>query len=86
MVPKHQIGLTKNDSKIGVYYKIDGYKIKVMVYAENIKENYEIAVSQYFDTLKLKCGQYGITYVYADINEGFSKILLQFMIKRQQFA
>lgn len=58
----------------------------VNLYAENIKENYETAVSQYFDTLKVKCGQYSIAYVNADINEGFSKILLQFMIKRQQFS
>lgn len=57
----------------------------INVYAENIKENYEKAVGAYFDALRLKCGQYRIKYVEADINKGFDKILTTYMIERQKF-
>ena len=34
--------------------------------------------------LKLKCGQYRIELVEADINQGFEHILLQFLLKRSR--
>ncbi|WP_411767258.1 DUF58 domain-containing protein [Winogradskyella sp. A3E31] len=55
------------------------------LYPENIKDNYEFAVKSYFDNLRLKCGQYRIKYVEADINAGFDKILTTYMIERQKF-
>lgn len=55
------------------------------LYAENIKENYKDAVLKYFNDLKLKCGQYRINYVEADINQGFDSILTTFMVERQKF-
>ena len=57
----------------------------INVYAENIKENYQKAVVNYFDELRIKCGQYRIKYVEADINKGFDKILTTYMIERQKF-
>ncbi len=56
------------------------------LYAENIKENYEKAVSDYFNNIKLKCGQYKIKYVEANINDDFNKILTTYMLERQKFA
>ena len=56
------------------------------LYAENIKENYEKAVSNYFADIKLKCGQYQIKYVEANINESFNKILTTYMLERQKFV
>lgn len=56
------------------------------VYPDNIKENYEKAVASYFKELKLKCAQYRIKYVEADINAGFSKILTTYLIERQKFT
>ena len=56
------------------------------LYAENVKENYEKAVANYFETIKLKCGQYQIKYVEADINESFNKILNTYMLERQKFV
>lgn len=56
------------------------------IYAENIKDNYEEAVTSYFNNIKLRCGQYKIKYVEADINEHFNKILTTFMLERQKFA
>jgi len=56
------------------------------LYAENVKQNYEKAVSSYFEDIKLKCGQYQIKYVEADINESFNKILTTYMLERQKFV
>ncbi len=56
------------------------------LYAENIKENYEQAVTNYFKDIKLRCGQYKIKYVEANINEHFNKILTTYMLERQKFA
>jgi uncharacterized protein (DUF58 family) len=58
----------------------------INLYADNIKENYEKAVSAYFNNIKLKCGQYKIKYVEANINESFDKILTTYMIERQKFG
>ena len=58
---------------------------KIDLYAENIRENYKKAVSEYFQNLKLKCAQYGIKYVEADINENFNKILTTYLVERQKF-
>ena len=60
-----------------------GYYINL--YADNIKENYEKAVNKYFSILKVKCGQYRIKYVEADINAGFDSVLTTYMIERQKF-
>ena len=58
----------------------------INLYADNIKDNYEKAVSAYFNDLKLKCGQYRIKYVDVDINESFNKILTTYMVERQKFV
>ncbi|MFT5103163.1 MAG: hypothetical protein ACI86C_000814 [Candidatus Latescibacterota bacterium] len=58
----------------------------VNLYADNIKENYEAAVSGYFNDLALKCGQYRIKYVPTDINESFNKILTTYLVERQKLG
>lgn len=58
----------------------------INLYADNIKDNYEQAVSAYFNELKLKCGQYRIKYVDVDINEPFNKVLTTYMVERQKFV
>lgn len=57
----------------------------INLYPDNIKDNYEKAVKDYFKNLKIKCGQYRIKYVEADINAGFNSILTTYMIERQKF-
>jgi uncharacterized protein (DUF58 family) len=49
-----------------------------------LKENYRKAVDRYFDDLKVKCGQYHIDLVEADINEDFKQVLHQFLRKRKK--
>lgn len=58
----------------------------INLYAESVKDSYNIAVKDYFDTLKLKCGQYKINYVEADINKDFSNVLTTYMLERQKFG
>ncbi|MCH9660451.1 MAG: DUF58 domain-containing protein [Bacteroidetes bacterium] len=58
----------------------------INLYADNIKEAYKQAVADYFNSIELKCGQYRIKYVKADINEGFNKILTTYLVERQKFG
>lgn len=58
----------------------------INLYADTIQENYNKAVSDYFETLKLKCAQYKIKYIEADINKDFNNILTTYMIERQKFV
>lgn len=58
---------------------------QIDLYAENIKDNYEKAVAAYFKNIKLKCGQYQIKYVEANVNENFNTILTTYMLERQKF-
>lgn len=58
----------------------------VNLYADNIRGNYEAAVTNYFTELKIRCGQYRIKYVPVDIKKDFSTILTTYLIERQKFA
>ncbi|MAP80171.1 MAG: DUF58 domain-containing protein [Aequorivita sp.] len=58
----------------------------VNLYADNIKEQYAQAVQKYFAELELRCAQYRIKYVLADINENFNKILTTYLVERQKFG
>ncbi len=57
----------------------------INLYPDTIKEGYEEAVEGYFKSIRLKCGQYKIKYVEADINKSFDKILTTYMVERQKF-
>jgi uncharacterized protein (DUF58 family) len=48
-----------------------------------IKENYIASITNFTNALKLKCGQYHIDFVEADINKGFDSILYTYLVKRQ---
>lgn len=58
----------------------------INLYADSIKDNYNKAVENYFTALKLKCAQYKIKYVEADINDSFNHILTTYMVERQKFS
>ncbi|RKD92683.1 DUF58 domain-containing protein [Mangrovibacterium diazotrophicum] len=49
-----------------------------------LKDRYRKAVRTYFDELKIKCGQYQIDLVEADIHQNFSDVLLNFLLKRKR--
>lgn len=58
----------------------------INLYPETIKDAYQDAVKDYFHRLQLKCSQYGIKYIEADITKNFDKILTTFMVERHNFA
>lgn len=57
----------------------------INAYADNIKQRYSDTVSAYFEELKMRCAQYKISYVAADINRGFAPILTNFLVERRKF-
>ncbi|PKP53980.1 MAG: DUF58 domain-containing protein [Bacteroidetes bacterium HGW-Bacteroidetes-1] len=49
-----------------------------------IQEAYRDAVLQRKNELKLRCGQYHIDYIEADIHKGYNQVLTEYMIKRSR--
>lgn len=49
-----------------------------------IRETYKQKVAEFYKELKLRCGQYTIDFVEADINNGFREVLLPYLIKRSK--
>jgi len=48
----------------------------------DVREYYRQQINSYLSEIKLKCGQYNIDLIEADINEAFNKVLLEFLLKR----
>lgn len=48
-----------------------------------VKENYLTQMRQFVDELKVKCLQYQIDFVEADINKGFRPILQSYLVKKK---
>jgi len=48
----------------------------------DLKKQYVQTMEDYFKRLRLKCMQYKIDFVPAEINEGYEKVLLNFLVKR----
>jgi uncharacterized protein (DUF58 family) len=57
---------------------------EVKVNPRDVREEYVKGITEFTAELKLKCGQYGIDFVEADINAGFNQILLQYLVKRKK--
>jgi uncharacterized protein (DUF58 family) len=57
---------------------------KVKVQAAQIKDYYRQYIQQFNAALKLKCGQYKIDFIEADIGEGFYPILHSYLVKREK--
>ena len=49
-----------------------------------IRETYKEKIKEFYQEIKLRCGQYHIDFVEADINEGFREVLLPYLIKRSK--
>ncbi len=50
-----------------------------------VRSYYTEKVSAYIDELKLRCGQYSIDFVEADINRDFTEVLMAYLLKRKQY-
>ena len=55
---------------------------KVKVQPSQVKTHYQTAIKEFYHDLRLKCGQYKIDFVEADIAQGFDQILSAFLVKR----
>ncbi|MGF7215511.1 uncharacterized protein (DUF58 family) [Spirosoma lacussanchae] len=55
---------------------------KVKVQPGQVRDTYQQAVKNYFQELKLRCGQYKIDFIEADIAQGFEQILTAYLVKR----
>jgi uncharacterized protein (DUF58 family) len=59
-----------------------GEKIKVQ--PEQVRDTYRQSVSEFYQKLKLKCGQYKIDFIDADIAQGFDPILMAYLVKHSK--
>lgn len=69
------------------YHFIDmetGQELKI--HPNQVKEQYLQRVQEYHKELLLKCGQYGIDLVDADINLGYYPVLQAYLIKRNRMG
>jgi uncharacterized protein (DUF58 family) len=57
---------------------------KVKIHPNQIKEYYKENIVHKFQRLKLRCGQYKIDLIEADIGKNIDQILLPYLIKRQK--
>ncbi|MBP6390972.1 MAG: DUF58 domain-containing protein [Flavobacteriales bacterium] len=57
---------------------------QVKAHPAEVREAYKTAVAERWHRLKLRCGQYRIDLVEADINAGFEPVLLEFLTKRSR--
>lgn len=55
---------------------------KVKLQPNQVRESYQQAIKTYFTELKMRCGQYKIDFVEADIARGFDQILTAYLVKR----
>lgn len=59
---------------------------EIVVFAENIKEEYEKQAASYFKKLALSCAQNKIKYVPVSVREDFEKIILTYLTEKQKFG
>jgi uncharacterized protein (DUF58 family) len=57
---------------------------ELKIHPHEVKEQYVKSVGDFTKELKLRCGQYRIDFVEADINKGFRQILLPYLLKREK--
>lgn len=59
-----------------------GERIKVQ--PSEVRKTYTESLSSFYQGLKLKCAQYKIDYIEADINKGLEQVLLPYLLRREK--
>ncbi len=59
---------------------------KVRLQSNQVKDYYIERMSKYIEDLRLKCLQYRIDFVEADINKGFKQVLQAYLVKRSKMT
>lgn len=57
---------------------------ELKIHPHEVREKYIKSVRAFKKELELRCGQYRIDFVEADINQGFRQILLPYLLKREK--
>jgi len=57
---------------------------QVKLFPAQVKQQYMEAVRSFMEELKLRCGQYRIDLVEADIRKGFEQVLMPYLVKRSK--
>ena len=57
---------------------------EIKAHPKEVRDIYQKAIKEYTTNLKLRCAQYKIDFVEADINEGFNKVLTKYLTKRMR--
>ncbi len=91
---KHEIILmhiVDGDSELEFNFENRPYKFidnesgeELKLYPDDVKAQYLQQMNAYRIALKLKCNQYRIDFVEADVRKDFSQILMPFLVKRQK--
>lgn len=81
---KHEVAFEYENRPYLFIDKETGEQIKLQ--ANQVKEQYVDRVSKYMADLKMKCLQYKVDYVEADINKGFAPILQTYLVKRSKMV
>ncbi|OAB25224.1 Protein of unknown function DUF58 [Flavobacterium fryxellicola] len=58
----------------------------VAVFADNVKEEYEKQIESYFKKVALTCSQNRIKYIPVSVDESFEKILMTYLVEKQNFG
>ena len=59
---------------------------EVAIFADSVKEEYEKQVKSYFKKLALTCSQNQIKYIPVSVNESFEKVLMTYLVEKQNFG
>ncbi len=59
-----------------------GERIKLQ--PNQFRDEYKKAIDDYFKTIRLRCADYQIDFMPADINAGYNDVLLKYLLKRQR--
>jgi len=91
---KHEVILfhiVDGDSELDFNFENRPYKFvdnetgeELKLYPKDVKVDYLKQMNEYRAALKLKCQQYRIDFVEADVRKDFSQILMPFFVKRQR--
>jgi hypothetical protein len=57
---------------------------RIKLQPQQVREQYQQQVKHFYKELKIKCGQYKIDFIEADIAEGFDPILTAYLVKRSK--
>jgi uncharacterized protein (DUF58 family) len=51
-----------------------------------VRKTYSEAIGNFHQELKMKCAQYKIDFIEADINKGFEQVLMPYLVKRERMG